>query len=205
MIYTDIIQGTEDWFDIKRGKISASHISDIQAKGKGVTRKNYAAQIIGERLSGKTEDSYTSNDMLKGIEREPDARLLYEEKQGVLVEQVGFIDHPFIANFGCSPDGMVTGGMVEIKCVKTSTMIEYLTTNTIPNKYVKQMLGQLATQPDRTFNDFIAYCPELGEKYQLLIIRLERDDDAIREIESDVIAFDTEVISTIKKLEERET
>ena len=39
-------QGSDLWFDVKRGKVSASHIKDIQAKGKGVTREKYKIQLV---------------------------------------------------------------------------------------------------------------------------------------------------------------
>ena len=52
MIIHEMPQGSEEWFAVKCGKISASHISDVLAKGKGITRKNYMMRILAERLSG---------------------------------------------------------------------------------------------------------------------------------------------------------
>jgi hypothetical protein len=52
-----------------------------------------------------------------GTQTEPQARVAYEVKTGNFVDQIAFVDHPTIAGFGCSPDGLVgNDGLIEIKC-----------------------------------------------------------------------------------------
>ena len=202
MIHTDIIQGTPEWFDIKRGKISASHMSDVLSKGKGVTRRNYLTKLVVERLTGKTEETFCSNDMQNGIDREEAARLCYEFEKGVTVDQVGFIDHADIENYGCSPDGLVgEDGMTEIKSPKAATHIEYLRGGVVPSTYIKQMQSQMDVA-DRKYNDFISYCPDMPTNLQLFVCRLERDDEMIGLIRLEAITLNKEVEATIAELKQ---
>ena len=125
MIYTDIEQGSQEWHLLKLGKASASHIHEIMAtvkSGEAATRRNYKMRLVTEILTGQPEQTYQSYDMELGVEREAQARLAYEFFTGNVVEQVGFIEHPLMADYGCSPDGIVNGeGMIEIKCPKPAT------------------------------------------------------------------------------------
>lgn len=192
-------QGTEEWKDIKRGKVSATGIVKLQAKGKGKTRADYKDKLVIERFTGLTEETYTNAAMERGIELEDTARALYEAKNLVVVEQVGFIDHPYIPMYGVSPDGLVgEEGLIEIKVVMPHIQLGYIE-NGIPTNYYKQMLSQLSVT-GRKWNDFVSYSP--GMKHlELLVIRLERDEDVIKEQDIDVIAFEKEVTARVAELE----
>jgi len=51
----------------------------------------------------------------------------------VMVDQCGLVLHPTIERGAASPDGLVgTDGLVEIKCPKTATHIEYISASQIP-------------------------------------------------------------------------
>lgn len=196
-------QRTDEWFDIKRGKVSASHMADVQAGGKGVTRRNYLMKIVCEKLTGKTDQNgYSNGHMERGIELEDDARKCYEFETGNDVEQVGFIDHPFIDDFGCSPDGLVgEEGMVEIKCQIPAVHIECMTSRETSGKYQKQMQAQMSCA-NRQWVDFVSYCPDMPPEMQLVIIRYHRDEGEILEINSAVVTFNDEVNALIKQLKE---
>ncbi len=108
-------QLSDEWFAAKNGKVSASHISDVMAKGKGTTRKNYMMKLLVERLTGKHEESYINAAMQHGIDEEPMANAEYELQTGNLVTAVGFVDHPSMPMSGASPDGLVgDDGLIEI-------------------------------------------------------------------------------------------
>ena len=80
------IQGTEEWFAQRIGKVTASRINDVMATlksgGEVATRKNYRAQLIAERLTGTKAYSFTNAAMQWGIDNEPIARAMYEIKTG---------------------------------------------------------------------------------------------------------------------------
>jgi len=49
--------------------------------------------------------------------------------------------------------------------------------------------------------DFVSFDPRLPDRHQLFVIRLDRDDKYIKELEEEVTKFLDEVESTINKLE----
>jgi len=198
-------QRTEEWFAAKLGKASASHVSDILAKtksGYSATRKNYMMKLLCERLKGKRqEDTYVSRDMERGTEREPLARSAYEAKTGVMVEEVGFIDHPTIPMFGASPDGLVgEDGCIEIKCPLTAQHVDLLTGGNIDTKYIYQMQTQMACT-GRKWCDFVDYDSDLIEELSLFIRRIPRDEAMIGMIEEAVIQFNAELDALIEQLQ----
>jgi len=206
-----IEQRTEEWFEQRLGKVTASRISDVIAKTKtGVptSRQNYLIQLVSERLTGKKGDSFVNQAMLDGIEREGAARELYERTRGVSVTEVGFFDHPVIKNSGASPDGAVNAeedgkyaGLIEVKSPIESTHTNTLISKSVPSKYIPQMQWQLACTGAK-WVDFVSYNPNFPEELQLFVARVDRDDTYIGELEAEVVKFLDEVDQTIIKLKE---
>ena len=198
-----IEQGSDAWFEQRRGKVTASRISDVMAKtksGPSASRVNYAAEIIAERLTGKVADGFDTPAMRWGRECEPLARSAYEAISGEIVELVPMIDHPSIEMAGASPDGMVGDqGLVEIKCPNTATHINTILSGQVDKKYVYQMQWQMACT-GRAWCDFVSFDPRLGPEMQMYVTRVERDEDAISDIASEVKKFLFEVESTVHRL-----
>jgi len=198
------IQGTEEWFAQRIGKVTASRINDVMATlksgGEAATRKNYRAQLIAERLTGTKADSFTNAAMQWGTDNEPIARAMYEIKTGSDVEQVGFVDHPSIAMTGASPDGRFgNNGMLEIKCPNTATHIEYLLAGVAPTEYHNQMLWQMECD-GRDWCDFVSFDPRMPEAMQLFIVRFNKDEDKLSIIRAEVCKFLGEVDNVISRL-----
>jgi putative phage-type endonuclease len=206
-----IEQRTEEWFQQRLGKVTASRISDVIAKtktGVSTSRQNYLVQLVSERITGKKGDSFVNQAMLDGIERESAARELYMRTRGVSVTEVGFFDHPTIAMSGASPDGAVNSeeegkyaGLIEIKCPIETTHTNTLMSKSVPSKYIPQMQWQLACTGAK-WVDFVSYNPNFPEELQLFVARVDRDDTYIGELEAEVIKFLDEVEQTIIKLKE---
>lgn len=185
----DIEQGTDAWRAIKLGKVSASSITNCQMKDTTAGFRNYRARLVAERLTGVTEETFTSGDMQWGIDQEEFARAAYELESLNDVAEVGFVDHASIENFGCSPDGLVgDDGLVEIKCPKTATHMDYLIAGVMPKDYVKQVQTQLSCT-GRKFCDFISYDPRMPIELQLFVVRVERDEEMIADIEKSAVIF----------------
>ena len=125
----EMIQGSEEWIACRLGNITASRIKDVMAKtktGPSASRKNYAAELALERMSGSKAERFVNAAMTHGTENEPFARAAYELMTGQMVDEVGYITHPSIERSGASPDGLVGDhGVLEIKCPNTSTHIEW--------------------------------------------------------------------------------
>jgi putative phage-type endonuclease len=197
-------QRTDDWFQARLGKVTASRVADVVAKtksGYSASRENYMADLIVERLTGQKASSFSNAAMEWGTEQEPNARAAYSARTGELVEEVGFIDHPTIALSGASPDGLVSEGIVEFKCPNTATHLEYLLAGKAPEKYVTQMQWQMACT-GRPWCDFVSYDPRLPEHLQMLVVRIPRNEVRIIELEDEVRKFLAELDDKVKKLQE---
>jgi len=196
-------QRTDDWFAARLGKVTASRVADVIAKtktGYGAGRANYAADLVVERLTNQKASSFTNAAMEWGTEQEPNAKAAYAAKTGILVEDVGFIDHPTVAMSGASPDGLAEDGLVEIKCPNTATHLEYIFDGKPPLKYFTQMQWQMACT-NRPWCDFVSYDPRLPERLQLLVVRVPRDDEYIAMLETEVAKFLAELDDKLNQLE----
>ena len=196
-------QGSEEWFTIRIGKVTASRVADVIAKtktGYSASRDNYMAQLVCERLTGQKGESFTNAAMQHGTETEPLARAAYEALQDVLVDEVGFVPHPTIEMAGASPDGMVSeDGLIEIKCPNTATHIETLISKVVPSKYNTQMQFQMACT-GRKWCDFVSFDNRLPAELQLFVTRVPRDEVFIRLIEAEIVQFLAELDDKINKL-----
>jgi putative phage-type endonuclease len=199
-------QRTDEWFQQRLGKVTASNLHKVLAKtktGYGADRGHYMTQLVLERITGNRADGYTSAAIQWGIEQEQFARAAYEAYRGVLVEEVGFITHPNIAMAGASPDGLVEGGMVEIKCPESKTFLEVmLSNNPVESKYFAQMQWQMRCA-DRPWCDYVVFDPRFPPKAQLFIVRVNRDDRWIEEAETEVKKFLAEVEEKVQALKQK--
>jgi putative phage-type endonuclease len=193
-------QGTEEWKLARLGKVTASRVSAARAKKGTATRADYIADIITERLTGSPIESFTNAYMEWGTANEPLARAAYEIKTGIWVEQVAIVNHPTIPNFAASPDGLVwTDGLLEIKCPKTSTHLNWMMKGEPPSEHKHQMLAQLACT-GREWVDFVSFDPRLPEHLQLFVVRFQPERKDIEDLEKDVMTFLMEVDTMQRKL-----
>ena len=200
---SDIEQGTDEWFAIRCGKVTASRVADVIAttkSGYSASRANYEAQLICEILTGKPAESFTNAAMQWGTETEPLARAQYELKTGNMVNQIGFVVHPMIEQAGASPDGLIgEDGCIEIKCPNTSTHLDTLLSQKVSSKYITQMTWQMVCT-GRKWCDFVSYDPRLPENLQLYIERIELDQDYAKKLQNEVVMFLVEVNGKVEKL-----
>ena len=89
--------------------------------------------------------------------------------------------------------------MLELKCPNTATHIDTLLTGTVPDKYVKQMMFQMACT-GRAWCDFASYDNRMPERMRLFVKRVPRDESAVAEIEAAVTEFLTEIEVTVSAL-----
>jgi putative phage-type endonuclease len=199
-----IEQRTAAWYQQRMGKATASRIADIVARtktGYSTSRQNYAAELIVERLTGMPSgNGYTSPAMQWGIDHEEEAKAVYADRTGLLVEPAEFVDHPEIEWSGASPDGRVEAhGLVEVKCPLTATHIETLLGGSIDGRYLTQMQWQMACT-GALWCDYVSYDPRLPPAMQFHVERVNRDTSRILELESEVSAFLREIRERTEKL-----
>jgi putative phage-type endonuclease len=185
MIFTDCIQNSDEWFELRKGKFTASTFKDLfyaKAPTKGYYDTIY--QVVFERLTGESPESFQNGYMKRGQELEPEARKWYEYETFNLVDNGGFCQPENLKDWvGASPDGLISNdGLLEIKCPAYSTMIEYMLKKELPSIYYYQVHGQMYCT-DRKWCDFVAYHPKLTP----FITRIERNEQVIKEIETKLI------------------
>lgn len=196
-------QGSLEWFQHRLGSIGGSTISSVVAKGQGKnpskTRKSLMCRLIGEILSGVNYEGYNNADMLRGSEQEPEARNMYEFINGVEVEQIGLIkisDHKHY-----SPDGLCgDDGIAEIKSRIPSVHVETILAGDIPAADRKQIQWGLHIC-QRQWCDYISYSPLIADK-PLLVIKADRNEDLIKELNDGADQFIGEMLNLIKKIKE---
>lgn len=202
MIIRDLEQGTESWRQLRLGRVTASRVADIVARtktGYSTSRENYLTELLLERITGFPTNRFQSDAMRYGTEMEPLARAAYAFDMDVNVEQIAFATHPSIEMAGASPDGLVGNlGLVEIKCPQPAAHLETLLSETVPDKYVKQVMWQMACC-EREWTDYVSYNPSFPPAAKMFVKRIPRDDAMIADLEREVRAF---LADLDKKLEE---
>lgn len=206
-------QRSRQWFLERLGKVTASNIFRIMGSGK--LYQTYKSDIVCEQFL-KICDPENAFELLMacrqtpnanmqwGIDNEDMARSAYSIATNAYITQCGLILHPTIPNAGASPDGLVGDhGLVEIKCPTTATHMRFIVDQTIDPKYYTQMQFQMACT-QRQWCDFVSYDPRLQiENLSMQIVRVERDDAHIAEIEQQAKMFLEDVRTTLKNVFER--
>lgn len=179
-------------------------LKTIRSGAYSTSRRNYAAQLVTERLTGKTHERFYNNEHMEwGKDQEPAAREAYERHTGAQVEEVGVVNHPTIEDALASPDGLIgEDGLLEIKCLLPANHLDLLMNEDVNEQYVLQMNWQLACT-GRKWCDFVSYDPSQKENMQLFIKRFPRDEKAIGFLEAEVRQFLQEVDEQTKALESK--
>lgn len=176
-----VIQGSEEWFNLRLGKITASKFKDLIKSPKQKLnwtkiQESILYSIASERMTESREESFKSSAMQWGNDIEPLARKAYEIEKMVKVRQCGF----FVKSeyTGGSPDGIIEGeGAVEIKCPTSKQHLRYLKhPDELLNDYKWQALGHIYNT-GLDYCDLISFDPRYkDEGKQIVIIRLLKVD-----------------------------
>lgn len=198
-------QGTPDWKAARVGHFTASRGNDLltHAKSKadreagklGQTALSYLYEVLGEILTGQPADDYGSVAMRWGTDHEDDARTVYAIRNDAFVQECGFFEHPTLRFVGASPDGLVgDDGLLEIKCpFTTKEHVRTLVNREVPDQYRVQVQWQLWVT-DRKWSDFVSYDPRVSDvNLDLVVVRVERDEELIAEMEAAVARASAEL------------
>ncbi len=204
-------QRTEEIYQARLGKVGASEIAKIINKKKDGSpyqqEEDLLIQKVAERLTGKRTDTYINQAMQNGIDREPDARKLYELVTKNKVEEVGFIPHPTIAMSGCSPDGIVFNQanlptyVLEIKSPSDTTHTKTLMDKKLPSQYKPQVQFQMACTGAIKV-DFVSYNPNFEPKQQMVLVEVAKDNEYIEKMEASLKEFLTKVDDMVNEIKE---
>ena len=164
MLFHDVEQNSDIWDELRLGKVTASKLGCVMAndgKAFGEPARRYALQLALERITGrKAAYSFKNDDMERGHEQEPIARLAYEELHFVTVTNGGFFD---CGDYGDSPDGLIeSDGVVEIKSVIASTHRDTQRRGSFDPAYRWQLIGHLDCT-GRRWVDFVSFCADFPD------------------------------------------
>jgi len=202
----NIEQGTSEWHGVRAGKITGSGIAKLMQSGRskkqmfGTGAISYINEKVAEIVTGDVVVSGGSSATRWGNNLEKEAIRRFEYERFVEVKAVGFIEVD--AYTGCSPDGMLDGAIIEVKCpYNTDNHIETVITGCVPPQYVPQVqFNMWCCGVDTCF--FISYDPrvintpkqvkiiEVKKNVEYLETMLFRLDKAIKIIEERVAEFE---------------
>ncbi len=212
-------QGSDEWKRARLGKLTASRICDALAKnrqgnGPGITRLNYQAELICERLNGVAYEGFQNIYTDRGKEEEESAVKAYDlfvtpawtKKNRLEVKPIGFVQHACIPYFGASPDRAVGAvGLLEVKNRKTNIHFDLLRSLKVPTGDVDQVLTELACSDWAEWADYVSYDSRAPAGCDLFVRRFYREDHLrrIAEIEKRGQEFLAEVEKLAADLQER--
>ncbi len=221
--HPQVDQGSESWHELRRGILTASEMKNIITPGKlqyaeNDKERSHLYELAAQRISGYVEPQYISDDMLRGMTDEVDAKILYS-KHYAPVTDCGFITnekHGF--KVGYSPDGLVgDDGLIECKSRRQKFQIECITKDMVPMEYMIQIQTGLFVS-ERKWCDFVTYSAGLpmmtkrvfpDEKYITAILEAAKffNDklEALIEIYRGKIGSDMRLLPTERKKEEEIT
>ena len=195
--YYDIQQGTPEWHELRRGVLTSTAIKTlITPTGKLADNDKTRAhvyEVSAQRITGRTEDTYLSFDMMRGHTEEILARELYARHYASVTE-CGFITNDSLGFLvGYSPDGLVgEDGLIEIKSAKAKIQVQRITDGVIPTEHYAQVQTGLWVT-GRKWCDFISY----SNGMKMMVVRVNSDPDYHALIEQAAKAFEAKVAEVI--------
>jgi len=172
--YEYAAQRSEEWLELRKNVLTASDVPS--AIGDNPYQKPFELML---KKCGKGEP-FTGNMFTEhGNKYEDEARIIYEERYGEKVHEIGLYIHPTIKWLGGSPDGITESGkLVEIKCPYRRKI-----TGEVPIHYMGQI--QMCMEIlDLESCDFIEYRPEeitWPKPAEFSMVHVKRDREWFKE------------------------
>lgn len=192
-VFTDLEQGSLEWFAARAGIPTASRFATVMAKGEGKTRSEYMRKLAGEILTGEPSEQFSNAHTDRGNAMEDEARETYAFINDAEIQRVGFIRN---GNKGASPDSLVgTNGGLEIKTALPHIQIDRLDRDRLPPEHKAQVQGGLWIA-EREWWDFVSYWPRLP----VLTVRVYRDEEYISNLSSEIDRFNDELAALVERI-----
>lgn len=188
-------QWSDDWFEVRKLKMTASHAIAIWNCWKWLN--TYIGCLVSEYFSKWVKDSFYSKDMERGNELEQYARSIYELENDIVVEEVWFIEYDKYV--WCSPDWLVwKDGWIEIKCHNDEKHFNLIINweKEIESWYIWQIQMNLLIT-GRKWWDFISYNPNFEKS--LVVYRIYPDEDKFKKLKEWFNIWEQKIEDLIKK------
>ena len=190
-------QRSKEWFEVRRGRLTASKFDtivklprakkDIEAGVLTDGQMTYLYEILSSILVKR--DGFSNEATERGTELEAEAIKVFEKKQGVKVDSVGFVTYEegdLAGYVGGSPDGLVGDDkIIEVKCPFNPVHhIKTCYTGQVPSQYVAQVQGNMMCT-GRKMCYFISYDPRFADYgLEMKVIEIPRDEEYIKMLQN---------------------
>ena len=164
-------QGTDEWFELRKWKMTASNAQAIWNCWKGLD--TYILDLMAEYYSSAQKEHFSNIHTERGNELEPLARSMYELTRWVEVQEAWFVEYDEFV--WCSPDWLVwKDGWIEIKSLSDKKHFSMILNweKEIDSAYIWQIQMNLLIT-GRKWWDYISYNPNYKES--LLVYRIFPD------------------------------
>lgn len=167
-------QQTEEWHNLRLGKITGTVLADLYGTPKA--RESAFYEILAERLTPSVDMEYLQeNAMTRGNRLEYPAIQAFEYVTGKKVERAGFCESDENEFIGYSPDGMIGETEdVEVKSPLGKNYMKIVLTNEVPKEYHHQIIQGFVVNPKLQKRYFVAYNPDIVS-YPIHIIEVTRE------------------------------
>lgn len=191
-VYSDLVQGTEEWLAARRGIVTASVVGQfITPKTVKPASNDYSRALtmllVAERITGWSDPVYVTADMERGHLDEPIARAAYAQWAKVDVDEVGFMVRDETAwKLGYSPDGLVgDDGLIEIKSRRAKAQVATVIADEVPLANMAQIQAGMLVS-GRAWCDYVSFAGGLP----LYVKRVHFDERWADAITDAVIEFE---------------
>lgn len=196
--YNDIQQRTDEWHQLRKGKITGTTLKALMSSRKD-TREGAIYELIAERLMEGVESEEYENAMERGNRLESDAISAFELEYKKETEETGFVENDDNKMMGYSPDRLIANSDeedVEVKCPLGKAYVEIWLTNLLPDEYYWQLVQAFVVNPKLNLRYFVAYHPNITV-HPIHVIEIKRED-----IEEDIEKARVAQEEALKRVEE---
>lgn len=210
----DCEQGSDEWFEARRGVISGTKagqlLSTLKSGNYTAAREDAICELAMQRLSAEFRDPATGAAIRRGHEIETEARMYYEFETMETVQEVGFILHEKHDLFGCSPDGLIgDSGGVEFKApASVKKHVAYLRDPQVLLSEYEFQVKQCLYVTGREWWDIASYDPCNKGRLAMVKKRLWAKDVDWEAYELDLKKADNEIedlVAELRKILDGET
>jgi len=156
-------QRTEEWHEVRSGRITASRFGDVLARPSSKRYRYYMDDLV-ESLQGFPRIEKYTPWFDHGNELEDRGKGLYEWMHNVEIKDFSFIHHPKYFFIGCSPDGLIGEyGGIELKSRLSYKEHQRSERLGLPSEHKPQVQGSLWIT-GREWWDFVSYYHNHGKR-----------------------------------------
>ena len=192
-IHNNIKQLSDEWWELREKRMTASHAQAISANGKGL--ETYIEKIMQEYYSKAEPERFSNKHTDRGNDLEDQAGMVYSFEKNIDVKKVGFVAHNEYV--GCSPD-LFAGddGLCELKALADKGHFALIIGGKPESKYIWQAQCQMLIC-EKKWCDLTHYNPNF--KQNLLVYRILPDEKKFDKLRKGFAAGE----KMIKEIEEK--